>query len=102
MHSLLADSLYSQIEKRVGDDVANPEILWDTGVDLLGLAMDGGIHHAIDCLTPKELCAAIDGFSYFGFEGMAHWLKNASTDPLLKQWTDDTETLANSRRVHPG
>ncbi len=61
---------------------------------LHGLAMNGGIHHAIDCLSPEELSAAIDGFSYFGLEGMAGWLGNAPSDPLLKEWTEDTETPA--------
>ena len=61
---------------------------------LHGLAMNGGIHHAIECISPEELSAAIDGFSYFGLEDMAQWLRSAPSDPLLKRWTDHTETQA--------
>ena len=61
---------------------------------LHGLAMNGGIHHAIECLTPEELSSATDGFSYFGLDEMAEWLGNVPNDPLLKEWTEDTETPA--------
>ncbi len=63
-------------------------------LNLHGLAMNGGPHHAIDLLSPEEISAAIDGFAYFGFKDMATWLTGASTDPLLKEWTDETETPA--------
>lgn len=59
--------------------------------------MNGGVHHAIDCLTPEELSNAVDGYAYVGFEDVAQWIGNASTDPLLKEWTDDTEWPALSR-----
>ncbi len=63
-------------------------------LSLHGLVMNGGPHHAIDLLSTEELAAAIDGFSYFGFDDMATWLKYAPSDPLLKEWTDETETPA--------
>ena len=62
-----------------------------------GLAMNGGIHHAIDCVAPGELSAAIDGFSYFGLEVMAQWLRGAPRDRLLKEWTAEAEKSAASR-----
>ena len=31
-----------------------------------GLAMNGGVAHAIECLSKPELAAAIAGFNYFG------------------------------------
>ena len=61
---------------------------------LHGLAMNVGVHHALDMLNADELSAAIDGYSYFGFEDLADWLRNWATDPLLKEWTDQTETPA--------
>ncbi len=64
---------------------------------LHGLAMNGGIHHAIECLSPEDLAAAIDGFSYFGFDEMSLWLGNAERDPLLRVWADDTEGPAIDR-----
>lgn len=64
---------------------------------LHGLAMNGGIHHAIECLTPEEFSAAIEGFSYFDFDEIADWLSGASSDPLLKKWTENTEAAANFR-----
>ena len=61
---------------------------------LHGLAMNGGLHHAIECLAPDELADAIEGFAYFGFDGITVWLRAASSDPVLKEWTDETEVAA--------
>lgn len=63
---------------------------------LHGLAMNGGIHHAIECLNPDEFAEAIDGFAYFGFDNMSAWLRAASSDPILMKWTDETELAALS------
>ncbi len=62
-----------------------------------GIAMNGGVHHVIDVLTAVELAAAADGFSYFGLQDVAAFLNGAATDPVLSQWTDETEHVANER-----
>ena len=31
-----------------------------------GLVMNGGVHHAVACLTEDEIDAAVAGFSYLG------------------------------------
>lgn len=61
---------------------------------LHGLSMNGGVHHAIECLAPDELADAIEGFAYFGFDDIAVWLRAASSDLVLKEWTDETEIAA--------
>jgi hypothetical protein len=61
---------------------------------LHGLSMNGGVHHAIECLSPDEVANAIEGFAYFGFDDMTVWLNAASSDPVLKEWTDETEIAA--------
>jgi len=61
---------------------------------LHGLSMNGGVHHAIECLAPGELADAIEGFAYFGFDGITEWLRAASSDPVLREWTDETEIAA--------
>ena len=43
-----------------------------------GLVMNGGVHHALQCLSPSELHAAIDAYSYFGLDDVATFLRSAS------------------------
>ena len=47
-----------------------------------GLAMNGGVVHALEGLSPAELAAAIAGFKYFGLTAAAH---------VFEQVPDDTE-----------
>ena len=62
-----------------------------------GLVMNGGVHHAIECLAPAELAAAADGFLYFGFDDVASFLGSVATDSTLSPWTEVSERTANER-----
>lgn len=64
---------------------------------LHGLVMNGGVHHALECLESDELLAAADGYAFFGFNDCATFFREAASDPLLCTWTDDTEVAANRR-----
>ena len=44
-----------------------------------GTVMNGGVGHAIDALSSDALSAAAAGYRFFGFEGVARLLENAST-----------------------
>jgi len=49
-------------------------------VDLLcahGLAMNGGVLHAVECMTAEELSGAEAGYRFFGFDGIASLLSRA-------------------------
>jgi hypothetical protein len=59
--------------------------------------MNGGVHHAIECVELSELVAAADGFAFFGLDEVAEFFRGASTDPMLATWDDDTEVAANRR-----
>ncbi|MDG0832992.1 hypothetical protein [Roseateles saccharophilus] len=43
-----------------------------------GLAMNGGVLHAVECLTQAELINACKGFQYFGFEVLASDIEEAN------------------------
>ena len=60
-----------------------------------GLVMNGGVHHALECLEPADLLAAADGYSFFGLNDVAVFLRRAHEDPVLSTWTDETELAAN-------
>jgi hypothetical protein len=60
-------------------------------------AMNGGAHHALECVGPVELLAAADGYSFFGLDDVADYLRSAANDPVLSAWTDETEVVANRR-----
>ena len=62
-----------------------------------GLVMNGGVHHAMECVEPTELLAAADGYTFFGLHNVADFFLAATTDPVLSNWTDETEVVANRR-----
>lgn len=44
-----------------------------------GLAMNGGVLHAIECLGSDRLTQVCEGFRYFGFDAVAADLEEAAT-----------------------
>jgi len=54
-----------------------------------GLAMNGGVVHALECLSGSELSAAIAGFNYFGLSAPSHVFQQAADD------SEDTEERFN-------
>jgi len=42
-----------------------------------GLAMNGGVLHAVECLTATELSDAEDGYRYFGLDDVAALMSRA-------------------------
>jgi len=62
-----------------------------------GLVMNGGVHHAIECVAATELAAAADGYAFFGLNEVATFFRRAAEDPVLSKWTNDTEVKANLR-----
>ncbi len=55
-----------------------------------GLVMNGGVEHAVECLSSDELADSIAGFEYFGFLAAA----NALSQPPSSM--EDSEELLNS------
>jgi hypothetical protein len=51
-----------------------------------GLAMNGGVLHAIECMTTKELSDAEAGYRYYGLDDVASFLSRGRA--ILKA-TDD-------------
>jgi hypothetical protein len=59
--------------------------------------MNGGIHHAIECVGSAELRVAAAGYAFFGMAEVAEFLRGAASDPILFEWNDETERIANDR-----
>ena len=55
-----------------------------------GLIMNGGVEHAIECLSRDELADSIAGFKYFGFLAAANVLSQPPSN------MEDSEELLNS------
>ena len=73
-----------------------------------GLAMNGGVVHAMECLSQSELAAAIAGFNYFGITGASLVFEqqpddSEATEERLDQmyWAavPDEEALVHAFRV---
>ena len=50
---------------------------------LHGLVMNGGVHHALECMQPEELRAAADAYAFFGLDDVAAFFRGAAHDPML-------------------
>lgn len=50
-----------------------------------GMAMNGGLGHAFDVLSDREISAAIEGFRFFGFSKIAQFLERVATLPEEEQ-----------------
>ena len=46
-----------------------------------GLAMNGGILHALEYTQPEELAAAVAGYRYFGLDEVAEFIAEAKSVP---------------------
>ena len=62
-----------------------------------GLVMNGGVHHALECVQPTEVRAAADGYAFFGFDDIAAFFRGTDHDPVLSTCNDETEDAANRR-----
>jgi len=95
MEFTTANRIWNRAVQEAGGDSAGPGDRALAAVLLLhGPVMNGGIHHGIDLLDATQLNDAIDGYSYFGFDEAASFLRGASSDPMLMEWTDETEAAA--------
>ena len=94
MSQAVTDQIWNRAAQGGGDSPGRGDRSLASLILLHSLAMNGGIHHAIECLEPDEFANAIEGFAYFGFDKFTAWLRAASSDPMLKEWTDETEIAA--------
>ncbi len=78
-----------------GDTPQVGDLALSSMIQAHGLIMNGGVHHAIDTLSPAELESAAQGFAYFGLGEAGRFLADLPTDPTLAEWTDGTESVAN-------
>lgn len=46
-----------------------------------GLAMNGGVCHAVECLTPVDLDAAIQGYRFYGLDEIVPMVEAAQNMP---------------------
>ena len=72
------------------------------------LAMNGGVAHALECLSPSETTAAIAGFNYFGLADAARVFEQAPDESEAAEerldrmyWSviPSDDTLAHAFRI---
>ena len=107
MTSRLKDFNLQEVDLTEHDRVWNRAAMDDGGeepragdralADLLyahGMVMNGGVHHALEVLTPDELKAAIAGFRYFSLGAVADLLEEGLTDETFGGYSGDAEGRA--------
>lgn len=55
------------------------------------LAMNGGVRHAVECLTPTERDAALRGYAFFGFGSVDRIIEAARRQPADDDEADELE-----------
>lgn len=93
MHDLtMADRVWNRacqgggISPRAGDSALSALLLFH------GTAMNGGVLHAVECLSPNDLAAAQSGYNYFGISGIAARIGFAQAKIPCGQDLDDLES----------
>ena len=62
-----------------------------------GLAMNGGVLHAVECLSVRQLTEAKDGYTYFGFKPVADLIFSAQDAIEKKLDLDALESTMNEQ-----
>jgi hypothetical protein len=65
-----------------------------------GLAMNGGVLHAVECLSPEQLIAAKEGYKYFWFESVSELISSAQEVIEKKLDLDSHEATMNQKYRH--
>lgn len=98
MTATIADKIWNRAASEAGGPSPGPGDRALASLLLVhGLVMNGGVHHAIECVEPAELRAAADGYEFYGFNEVAAFFRGSGSDPILRNWTDATEVAANGR-----
>jgi hypothetical protein len=96
MTKTVADEVWNRAALEGGGHAARPGDRALASILVVhGLVMNGGVHHAIDCVEPAELFAAAEGYAFFELDEVAAFFRGVSSDPILSEWTDKTEAVAN-------
>jgi hypothetical protein len=75
-------------QRREGDAALSAMLLFH------GLAMNGGVTHAVECLTPEELDASTRGYLFYGLGAISQLVAAAKATP-----SDDDEADELERRL---
>ena len=98
MRTTSADKIWNRAALEAGGESPGPGDRALASLLLVhGLVMNGGVHHALECIESEDLAAAADGYEYFGFGDVAAFFRGASDNPVLSTWSEDTEVAANRR-----
>ena len=94
MHELtVADEVWNRacegggVSPRAGDRALAALLLFH------GPAMNGGVLHAVECLSPDQLTAVLAGYIHFGFESVAALIGEAKKAIQLEQNLDTLEAV---------
>lgn len=72
-----ADLVWNRATEGGGESPAAGDFALASLLYAHGLAMNGGVLHAVEHLTPEELSDAMDGYRYFDFDEVAKLLARA-------------------------
>ena len=88
-----ADKIWNRACEGGGDSPSTGDLAQASLLLFHGLAMNGGVLHAAECLSFNELDLAQEGFRYFSFEPVADTISEARKSILLKQYLDVLEAV---------
>jgi chloramphenicol 3-O-phosphotransferase len=62
---------------------------------LHGLVMNGGLHHALEVLSPEQVDIAAEGLIYFHLDAVARLIGKVRSESSLRERNDTSEAEAN-------
>ena len=74
-----ADRIWNRATQGGGDEPREGDAALSAALAFHGLAMNGGVLHAFDVLSPEELGRARDGFAWLELSEVAQFLEGHRT-----------------------
>jgi hypothetical protein len=97
-----ADQIWNRATQGGGDQPRAGDAALSAALAFHGLAMNGGVLHAYEVLSPEELGRARDGFAWLELSDVARFLEDTAQSIAETNWDDEDavdalETNADDR-----
>ena len=84
-----ADQIWNRATQGGGDQPREGDAALSAALVFHGLAMNGGVLHAYDVLSPEELGRARDGFAWLELSEVAQFLEDTAQSIAATNWDDE-------------
>lgn len=94
-----ADDIWNRATQGGGDRPGKGDAALSAVLAFHGLAMNGGVLHAYEVLSPEELDRARDGFAWLQLSDAAQFLEDTAQSIAATNWDDEDAVDALEARA---